>query len=296
MINTSGHEVQENYTEAGGFTTRYLECGDTQAPPVLLLHDGAWGGASSVTWNHVIPALAQSYRVIAPDLLGFGGTDKAVFLDRSPYEPRINHLAAFVAKLGVSGGLHVIGNSFGGSLALRMLASGTTMPFHSITSINGTGGPWRTPKALSELGHWDGTEQDLRRIIDLLIDNTPLMKGQVQERLKWATTPGHYRAVSAAALPLPQSLVTKRPADDWPAQLQGNQTPMLLVSGKRDVLLDPDWTSHLQGVMPHAEVESLDCKHEPNIDHPEVLLPVLLNFLAKVDDKAETMSTIAGPE
>lgn len=293
MINTTGHEVQENYMEAGGFTTRYLECGDTQAPPVLLLHDGAWGGASSVTWNNVIPALAQSYRVLAPDLLGFGGTDKAVFLDRSPYEPRIKHLAALVAKLGVSGGLHVIGNSFGGSLALRMLASGTAMPFRSITSINGTGGPWRTSRALSELGHWDGTEQDLTRIIDLLIDDTPLMKGQVQERLKWASAPGHYRAVAAAALPLPQALVTKRPADDWPAQLKGKQAPLLLVSGKRDVLLDPDWTSHLQGVMPHAEVESLDCKHEPNIDRPEVLLPVLLAFLTKVDKKAEAVSTIA---
>jgi pimeloyl-ACP methyl ester carboxylesterase len=56
--------------DAGPFDVHYYEAGD--GPPVLLLHgwpQDAW------CWRHVIPLLADRYRLIAPDLRGFGQTD-----------------------------------------------------------------------------------------------------------------------------------------------------------------------------------------------------------------------------
>lgn len=286
MNTTIKHTVQEKYVVAGGFNTRYLEAGDPSSTPVLLLHDGAWGGASSVTWNNVIPALAEKYWILAPDMLGFGGTDKAVFLDRSPYEPRISHITAFLKVLGV-GFPHVVGNSFGGSLALRMLASDQQIPLRSVISVNGSGGPWRTPLALSGLANWNGTEEDIRRITSLLVEDFPFINAHVKERLRWASAPGHYRAVSAVSVPLPEALTAARPADPWPAQMAETETPILLVAGKRDVLLYPEWTFHIQAAVPHTKVEVLDCKHEPNIDRPELLLPVLHAFLSSVDSSTD---------
>src|SRR6188472_3397672 len=46
-----------------------------EGKPVLLLH-GIYPGASSFEWRHVVPALAEQYRVIAVDLLGFGRSDR----------------------------------------------------------------------------------------------------------------------------------------------------------------------------------------------------------------------------
>lgn len=283
-IKPTSHAVREHYTIAGGFKTRHLEAGPAGAQSVVLLHDGAWGGSSSATWGNFIPALAENFRVIAIDMLGFGGTDKAVFLDRSPYEPRIAHVAAFLTALGIDTPVHLVGNSFGGSLALRWLADGSPGTIRSVTSINGTGGPWRTPLALAELGRWDGTRQDLRRIVELLTGEFDGIEAQLDDRLRWASEPGHYRAMTAVMVPLPEALVATRPTDNWPRQLSGKQTPTLLVKGSQDVLLEPDWTSHFEEIMPAAEVATLNCRHEPNIDNPQLLLPVLVDFLTRVDE------------
>lgn len=281
-------QTVEQYREIAGFRTRYVEAGDKDAQPVLLIHDGAWGGAGSTTWGNSIPALAERYHVLAPDLLGFGGTDKVVYTDRSPHEPRIRHLLAFLAEVVPGRAVHVVGNSFGGSVALRMLAAGSAERLLSVTSVCGSGGPWRTPLALRELATWDGTNDDLRRVVRLLIDDhSPELDHHVADRLRWASGNGHYRAVMAPSVPVPPTIVTPRPDDPWPSQLLGVRTPVLLVACNQDVLLETDWTDHFSAVLPDLRVERLDCKHEPNVDRPDLLVPVLMRFFAGVEARQD---------
>src|ERR1700744_549966 len=162
------NEVEVIQKQVGVFNTRCLLAGPPSADVVLLLHDGGWGGASSVSWMNVIPLLARRFRVVAPDMLGFGGTDKAVFLDRSPYEFRIRHLGDLLDSLGIHGPVHAVGSSFGGSIALRMIEAHPER-LASAVSISGTGGPWRTEFGRTSLGKWDGSREDLERIVDLLV-------------------------------------------------------------------------------------------------------------------------------
>jgi hypothetical protein len=68
--------------------------------------------------------------------------------------------------------VHLVGNSFDGSLAPKTLADGKAFGIRSVTSICGTGGAWKGDASPAELPHWDGTEKDLRRIVELLIDGT----------------------------------------------------------------------------------------------------------------------------
>lgn len=273
--------VTEDHITAGGFTTRYLRAGDPKSPTLVLLHDGAWGGASSVSWGACIERLAEQYHVLAPDMLGFGGTDKAVFFDRAPFAPRIVHVAAFLDAAQVEGPIHIAGTSFGGSVALRMLATELPFALGSVVSVNGSGGPWRTEQALREIGRWDGTKVDLERVVDQLIERYPGWEQQIEERYRWASETGHYRAVASVALPIPDALKETRTPDPWPAQLEGVQTPVLLVAGSRDRLLEPDWTDHFRSVLPHLTVSVLDTRHEPNVDRPDLLVPLILDFLAR---------------
>jgi pimeloyl-ACP methyl ester carboxylesterase len=278
--------VTEHVVEAGGITTRYLEAGTPGNEPVILLHDGTWGGSSSVTWANVIGDLAEQFHVLAPDTLGFGGTDKVVYTDRAQYEPRMRHLAAFLRVKGVEGPVHLVGSSFGGSLALRILGH-RFLDLASVVSICGTGGPWRSALSRAELGRWAGTESDLRRIVDLLVDRNERYEAQVASRLEWASDPGHYRALAAVATALPDALIRQRAEDEWPGQLAGVTTPVLLINGRRDVLLEPRWYERLTAVLPHAQVQILDCKHAPHIDQPELLMPVLADFLHRPRVRAD---------
>lgn len=275
--------IQTSTVVVNDLETRYLEGGPQDAPPVVLLHDGAWGASADVTWGDVLPLAAATHRVIAPDLLGFGGSAKSIRTDQSPFGFRIRHVLALLDQLGIDRPVHVIGSSFGGSVGLRALTDPRVRPrLASVTSISGTGGPWRTP-AGAALGSFDGTRDDTARIVGLLCDDFDGLEAQIDRRHEWARSPGHYAAAAAIHIPVPEALQFERPADPYPSNLAGVDTPVLLVECTRDDLVERGWTKHMRDVLPTVEVAELDHKHSPNITDPQETWTVLADFV----DRAE---------
>lgn len=233
-----------------------------------------------------MPMLAERYRVLAPDLLGYGDSAKVVYLDRQPYAFRIDHLAAFCAAAGVAEA-HFVGHSFGGSLVLRALAAPSPrLPARSGVSISGSGGPWRTKAATEDLGRFDGTENDIRRMLTMMVDDFPGFADNV--RLRYANTrkPGHVEACLALRLKHPAPIPPAGGGRPWPADLTACPVPVMVVGGERDPLLEADWTDHFQGMSPRISAQRLDGKHAPNIDRPESVAALLARFFAESFDAA----------
>jgi pimeloyl-ACP methyl ester carboxylesterase len=107
--------VEEQQIEVDGLLTHYLAAGE--GPPLLLLHAL---GESALDWRWVLPDLARTHRVYAPDLPGFGDSAKPT-ADYSPvfFE---GFVAAFLDALEVERAA-VVGNSLGGLIALRLALS-----------------------------------------------------------------------------------------------------------------------------------------------------------------------------
>ena len=270
---TLQHTVK--YCQTGSFTTRYLDVGDPVAETVILLHDGAWGGSSEVSWSACLPTLAERYHVIAPDFVGFGGSDKVTYFDRSPYEPRIRQVENLVDQLRITGPTHVVGTSFGGSVALRLLAE-NTLATRSVTSIGGSGGPWKTAVMKQELSRWDGSRTDLARILRFLMDEGAGFESQLEARMESACVPGHYRAIASAALPLP-AVLRQPDSDSWPEALRGNPVPVLLVAGENDALFAADWPERIAERLPRASVRRIASLHSPNLDRANELTRILID-------------------
>lgn len=272
-----------------GADTAYFEIGDRSAPPLLLLHDGAWGGSGVVSWARIAPDLADRFRVIVPDMLGFGHTSKIIQLDSSPYDFRIRHLLAFLDSLGIDEPVHIVGTSFGGSVGLNMLSEYSTR-VASLVSVSGTGGPWRSKFGIRILSHWDGTEECLRGIVDTLAEATEDFDPatHVIERLETASIAGHYRSMMAPGVALPDVLKRPNPAAaNWPNQIAGAETPVLLVQGLRDELVESNWTEHLTKALPHARVETLDTRHSPNLSHPNEFVALLTDWFDSLPTRGQ---------
>ena len=62
------------FVDAGGISTNCHDMGD--GPPVLLLHGSGPGVTAWANWRLVLPALAGQFRTIAPDMVGFGYTER----------------------------------------------------------------------------------------------------------------------------------------------------------------------------------------------------------------------------
>ena len=89
-----------------------------EGPPLLMLHGGGPGANGISNFSRNIPALADRFRVIAPDMPGYGRSSKG--LDRKdPFGELARAMLGLLDALGVEKA-HVLGNSLGGSCALRL--------------------------------------------------------------------------------------------------------------------------------------------------------------------------------
>lgn len=101
--------------ELPGVRLHYEEAGPTEgtAPPLVLLHGI---GASRRDWEFNVPAFARHYRVITPDLRGFGLSERSGNYGVATFASDIWLL---LERLGVAD-FHLIGHSMGGAVALQM--------------------------------------------------------------------------------------------------------------------------------------------------------------------------------
>ncbi len=111
MIKTTVRDVV-----VGARTIRVHEAG--KGEPVLMLHGGGPGAGGMSNYSRNLQALAGSYRVLVPDMPGYGASTKGV--SRSdPFGDLAGAMLGLLDALGVERA-HVIGNSLGGACALRM--------------------------------------------------------------------------------------------------------------------------------------------------------------------------------
>lgn len=263
-----------------GLVTSYLIAGDARSAPLVLLHDGAWGGSAEASWGSSIARLAEEYLVLAPDLYGFGASSKMVQLDVAPYHFRLRQVARLLDSLGLEHRpAHLVGNSFGGAMALRaVVESWFSHRVRSSVSISGTGGPYRTKESLESLAHFDGTREDMHRIVRLLAGDFPNIDSYVDLRLTDACNSGHFRAVSSAGLATPFRS-EPRPADDYPASLKRSRVPVTLVTDPADTLVEPGWAERIAAHSSRCAVRLTAGLHSPNISDPVGTAELILDIL-----------------
>jgi pimeloyl-ACP methyl ester carboxylesterase len=96
-----------------GLNGFYSEVGQGEA--LLLLHAG---GTSSTHWRRVAPHLQSRYRLLAPDLIGFGETEGWKGPEELTHDHQADLMRALVVQEEVP--IHVVGHSYGGATAVRL--------------------------------------------------------------------------------------------------------------------------------------------------------------------------------
>jgi pimeloyl-ACP methyl ester carboxylesterase len=95
---TTATELAGTFTDAGGIRTYYHDIGPGEE--VVLLHGSGPGVSAWANWQHTIPALARTNRVLALDRIGYGATERP---DTIRYSLRswTDHVWAFLDTLGL---------------------------------------------------------------------------------------------------------------------------------------------------------------------------------------------------
>ncbi|NVN48698.1 alpha/beta fold hydrolase [Mycolicibacterium hippocampi] len=258
-----------------GLLTSYLEAG--QGDPIVLLHGGEFGADAAIGWEHTVDALAARHRVLAPDMLGFGGSAKVVdFTDGRGM--RIRHIARFCEVMGIEAA-HFVGNSMG---AVNMLVDATSdsplLPARSLVTICG-GGDIQRNEYVGALYDYDATVAGMRRIVEALFfdPSYPQDKTYVQRRYESSIAPGAWESLAAARF--------RRPGLDAPSTPSSARAydritvPVLVVEGQGDKLLPAGWSAQIAAQIPHGRAAVIeDAGHCPQIEQPEAVNALLLDF------------------
>jgi haloalkane dehalogenase len=120
FANLPDFPYQPKYAELGGLRLAYVEAGPADGEPVLLLHgEPSW----SFLYRKVIPVLADAgLRAIAPDLIGFGRSDKPATMEDHSYARHVEWIRAFAFDKLDLHGVTLVGQDWGGLIGLRLVA------------------------------------------------------------------------------------------------------------------------------------------------------------------------------
>jgi pimeloyl-ACP methyl ester carboxylesterase len=277
-------QVHHRYAEVDGHRLFYREAGAADAPVLVLLHGFP---SSSFMFRNLIPALADEYRVIAPDLLGFGLSD-APGVDEFDYtfDALTELTSGLLGALGVTSYAMYVqdyGAPVGWRLALKEPAAIT-----AIITQNGNGyddgfieGFWKTV--------WDyqadqkaETEAAIRQALTLDVTRWQYVTGVPDESLVSPDTWHHdYEKLSRPGndeiqLKLFRDYATNSPLyPQLHEYLRLNQPPVLAVWGAGDPIFGPDGARAFARDVPDAEIHLLEGGHfllESALDEASALI------------------------
>lgn len=114
-----GYPFAPHYVDADGIRIHYVDEGPADAAPVLLLHgEPSW----SYLYRTMIPPLVDAgHRCIAPDLVGFGRSDKPSAMEDYSYQRHVDWMRALIVSLDLRR-IVLFGQDWGGLIGLRLAA------------------------------------------------------------------------------------------------------------------------------------------------------------------------------
>lgn len=230
-------------------------------PAVVLLHGGGPGASGVTNYSRNIDALAQRYRVLVPDMPGYGRSSKGI--DKSdPFGSLADAMRGMLDELSISTA-HLIGNSYGGAAALR-LALDTPGRVGKLV-LMGPGGIGTTrglPTAglNSLLAYYGGTGPSREKLAEFIRNYLVYEGDSVPDELIDLRYAASIDPEVVADPPLsrpsgPFALRTLWRMDlTRDSRLASLQTPTLILWGRDDKVNRPSGGPMLQNIMPNAEL------------------------------------------
>ena len=261
---------------AGGIETSYLEAGSGE--PVVMLHGSGPGVSALANWQHNIGALSQRFHVLAPDIVGFGATERP---DDIVYSLRAwtDHVWAFLDARGVQK-TSIVGNSLGGRIALQMA---TDRP-DRIAKMVLMGAPGVGMTLTDGLVALRGYEPSYDAMRDLLrnyfaVDPAMITDELVEIRYQASIADGAYEAYRAMFFD-PRHAGSELGITE--EQVRAITTPTLLVHGREDQVVPVQVSVTMLGLLPNADLHVFSrCGHWTQIERADEFSALVTDYLAR---------------
>lgn len=248
------------------------------ATPVVLLHGSGPGVSAWANWRLLLPELSRSRRVIAPDLAGFGFTDRP---ERVTYamETWVRQVADLFDALELDRA-DLVGNSFGGALALAF-AIRNPERVRRLVLMGSVGVPFEITEGLDAVWGYTPSPENMRVIMAHFAYDRSLVTDELAElRYRASIEPGFQESYTAM-FPAPRQRWVDAMASPE-ADIRALPHETLIVHGREDrvIPLHTSWTlfQWIQRAQLHVFGR---CGHWTQIEHAARFAQLVENFLGE---------------
>lgn len=261
--------------EAGGILTNYHDVGE--GAPVLLIHGSGPGVTAWANWRINLPVLGERFRVIAPDMVGFGYSgsvgairDKSVWTD---------HLASLLDALEIDR-VSLVGNSFGGAIALAFMIAHPDRVDRAVL-MGAVGLEFPITEALDFVWGYQPSLENMRRTLGYLSSRPEtLSEDLIRSRFEASIAAGAFEPYTATFGEAPrQRHITMLASDE--ASIAAIEQEVLILHGAIDQVIPAEVSLRLGGLIPRSDVHLFGgCGHWVQIERARSFNRIVGDFLA----------------
>nr|ART36264.1 C873 [uncultured bacterium]ART38142.1 F210 [uncultured bacterium] len=246
--------------------------------PLLLIHGSGPGVTAWANWRLVMPQLAQNHRVLAPDMLGFGYSERPADAHYS-LDTWVLHALGVLDAQGIAQA-DLVGNSFGGAIALA-LAVRHPERVRRLVLMGSVGVPFELTSGLDAAWGYRPSLANMRALLDLFAFDRGLVSEDLAElRYQASIRPG-FQESFAAMFPAPRQRWIEELCSDERA-IRALPHPTLVVHGREDQIIPLQASLTLAQWIPNAQLHVFDqCGHWTQIEHAERFARLVEDFLAE---------------
>ena len=292
---------QPNFFDGNGFLMHYVDEGPRQANPIILLHgEPTWG----YLYRKFIPELSKSYRVIVPDMMGFGKSETPQDKEYT-LKTHVENLCSLIDHLKLTN-ITFVGQDWGGPItaAYSIRNLNKVKSFVLINTLFGYSKEER-PKNLSPWFQWikkhyqdktlDGILGELGSTL-LSVMKIPNFTNNNIINETWinaysAQFPDRASCIGAINFPL-DALLNRIVPYIVEGIKQGDlkslcSKPAVLAYGMKDKAIEPDYAIRdFKALFPGSKVvEMPNAGHYSQEDEPELLINLIKEFMKENENK-----------
>lgn len=274
-MSTSSPEIGRSIV-AAGIRTNYHDAGE--GFPLLMIHGSGPGVSAWANWRLVIPELARRSRVIAPDMVGFGFTDRPEG-QKYDMDVWVEQAVGLLDALGIERA-DLVGNSFGGALALALTIR-HPQRVRRLVLMGSVGVPFEITAGLDAVWGYEPSFENMRRIMDYFAWDRALVNDDLARlRYEASIRPGFQESFSAM-FPAPRQrwvdAMTSREED-----IRAIPHETLVIHGRDDQVIPLSTSLTLANWISRAQLHVFGrCGHWTQIEHSARFARLVGDFLAE---------------
>lgn len=259
-----------------GVATNYHDLGSGN--PVVLIHGSGPGVTAWANWRLVFPQLSNNRRVIAPDMIGFGFTQRPVNNSYS-LDCWIEHLIGFIDALKLDC-IDLVGNSFGGGLALAFTIKYPER-VRKLVLMGAACVSFPLTEGLDRAWGYTPSLKNMRELMSLFAYDRSLVTDElVQLRYQASIQPGFQEAF-AAMFPSPRQRWIEALSSTEEA-IRSVRQPALVLHGREDNIIPLQSSLTLAQWLDNVQLHVFGrCGHWTQIEQTDRFCQLVENFLAE---------------